>query len=148
MFLVVPYPAMEGIGKALAALATKVLVFDVTNPIPGRDGADFVKSVNEQGGAGVMTAKYLPGAHLVRGFNAIGSTRLAEWSHRAPEPVGVPIAGDDPKAIEVAQGLVREMGFEPVLVGGLAMGRYLVPGGPFEVEHTAAEIRQIAGTLH
>ena len=149
VLIVIPYTAMEQIGKAHAgALAQKVLVIDVSNPIARRDGEDFVKSVGEQGGAGLVTAKLLPGAHLVRAFNAINFARLAELAHRAGEPVGVPIAGDDPKAIAVAQSLIREIGFEPVLVGGLAMGRYLVPGTPLGGEHTPAEIRQIAGSLH
>ena len=95
-----------------------------------------------------MTAKLLPGAHIVRAFNAIGSGKLPELAHRAGEPVGVPIAGDDPQAIAVAQSLIREIGFEPVLVGGLAMGRHLVPGTPLGGEHTPAEIRRIAGSLH
>jgi hypothetical protein len=124
-----------------------VLVLDVSNPIARRDGEDFVKSVNEQGGAGLVTAKLLPGARIVRAFNAIGAAKLAELSRRAGNPVGVPIAGDDARAIEVAQSLIREIGFEPVLVGGLAMGRHLVPGTPLGGEHTPAEIRQIAGSL-
>jgi hypothetical protein len=149
VMIVIPYAAMEQFGKAHAsALAQKVLVIDVSNPIARRDGEDFVKSVGEQGGAGLVTAKLLPGAHLVRGFNAINFARLAELAHRAGEPVGVPIAGDDPKAIAVAQSLIREIGFEPVLVGGLAMGRYLVPGTPLGGEHTPAEIQQIVGSLH
>jgi predicted dinucleotide-binding enzyme len=147
--IVVPYAAMEQIGKAYAdALAKKVLVLDVSNPIARRDGEDLIKWVGEQGGAGLATAKFLSGAHIVRGFNAIGSGRLAAVAHRAGDPVGVPIAGDDPKAIAVAENLIREIGFEPVLVGGLAMGKYLVPGTPLGGEHTPAEIRQIAGTLH
>lgn len=146
--VVVPYAAVEEIGKAHAgALATKVLVMDVSNPIPRRDGEDLVKRVNEQGGAGLMTAKLLPGARIVRAFNAISSTRLGTIAHRAGGPVGVPIAGDDPKAITTAETLIRGIGFEPVLVGGLAMGKYLVPGTPLGGEHTPAEIRQIAGTL-
>ena len=149
MLLVVPYPAIEEIGKVHAgALAKKVLVMDVSNPSAGRDGEALVKLVNDQGGAGLMTAKWLPGAHIVRAFNSINFRKLGELAHRASEPLGVPIAGDDPKAIAVAESLIREIGFEPVLVGGLAMGKYLVPGGPFGVEHTAAEIRQIAGSLH
>jgi len=145
----IPYTAMEQIGKDHAdALAKKVLVIDVSNPIPRRDGEDFVKRVNEQGGAGLVTVKWLPGSHIVRAFNAIGSGRLGELAHRPGEPVGVPMAGDDPKAIAVAQSLIREIGFEPVLVGGLAMGKHLVPGTPLGGEHTPAEIRRIAGGLH
>ena len=146
--LVVPYTAVEEIGKAhAAALATKVLVMDVSNPIPRRDGEDFVKRVNEQGGAGLMTATLLPGARIVRAFNAIGAGRLGAIAHRAGDPVGVPIAGDDPKAIATAETLIRRIGFEPVLVGGLAMGKHLVPGTALGGEHTPAEIRRIAATL-
>jgi hypothetical protein len=32
-------------------------------------------------------------------------------------------------------------------VGGLAMGRYLVPGTPLGGEHTPAELRRIAAGL-
>jgi hypothetical protein len=149
VLIVIPYAAMEQIGQAHAgALAQKVLVMDVSNPIARRDGEDFVKTVGDQGGAGLVTAKLLPGAHIVRAFNAIGAGKLAELAHRPGEPVGVPIAGDDPHAIAIAQSLIREIGFEPVLVGGLAMGRHLVPGTPLAGEHTAAQIRQIAGSLN
>jgi 8-hydroxy-5-deazaflavin:NADPH oxidoreductase len=147
--IVVPYTAMQDLGKAHgSALATKVLVMDVSNPIPRRDGEDFVKSIDAQGGAGLATAKFLPGAKIVRAFNAIGFRRVAEAAHRPGDPVGVPIAGDDAKAISVAEKLIRELGFEPVLVGGLAMGKHLVPGTPLGGEHTPAEIRQIAAGLH
>ena len=146
--LVVPYPAIEEIGKAhAAALAKKVLVLDVSNPIPRRDGEELVKKVNDAGGAGLMTAKLVPGAHIVRGFNAIGSGQLAGLAHRAGDPVGVPIAGDDPGAIAAAEKLIREIGFEPVLVGGLAMGKHLVPGTRLGGVHTPAELRQIAASL-
>ena len=147
VLLVVPYSAIEQIGEDYGkALAAKLLVIDVSNPIARRDGEDLVKSVDAQGGAGLATQKMLPGAHVVRAFNAIGSGRLAELGQRKGE-IGVPIAGDDLNAIAVASGLIREIGFEPVLVGGLAMGKYLVPGTPLAGEHTPAEIKQMASTL-
>jgi 8-hydroxy-5-deazaflavin:NADPH oxidoreductase len=149
VMIVVPYTAMQQIGKDYAsALATKAAVIDVSNPIGRRDGEEVVKWVDQQGGAGLATAKLLPGAHVVRAFNAIGSAKLGEDAHRQGEPVGVPVAGDDPHAISVASDLTRQMGFEPVLIGGLAMGKYLVPGTPLGGEHTAAEIHQIAASLH
>jgi predicted dinucleotide-binding enzyme len=147
--IVVPYTAMEGIGKEhAAALAKKALVLDVSNPIARRDGEELAKWVEQQGGAGLATAKLLPGAHIVRAFNAINYMKLSEDAHRSGEPVGVPIAGDDQNAIAIASNLIREIGFEPVLVGGLSMGKYLVPGTPIGGEHTPAEIRQIAASLH
>jgi hypothetical protein len=146
--MVVPYTAIEQIGKAHgSALASKALVIDVSNPIARRDGDGLVKWVGEQGGAGLATAKLLPGSRLVRAFNAISYARLPELAHRAGAPVGVPIAGDDQKAITLASTLIREIGFEPVVVGGLAMGKYLLPGTPLAGERTPAEIRQIASSL-
>jgi predicted dinucleotide-binding enzyme len=140
---------MQQIGKDYAtALAGKQLVLDVSNPIERRDGADIVKWVNEQGGAALATAKILPGSRIVRALNAICAAKLPADANRSGELVGVPIAGEDAKAIAIASGLIREIGYEPVLVGGLAMGKYLVPGTPLAGEHTAAEIRQIAATLH
>jgi predicted dinucleotide-binding enzyme len=148
VLLVVPYTAIEQIGKDYGtALASKPLVMDVSNPIPRRDGEEFVKKVNDQGGAGLVTAKMIPGAHLVRGFNAIGSGGLEKAAHRAGEPLGVPIAGDDKSAIDLATKLIKDIGFEAVLVGGLAKGKYLVPGTPLGGEHTPDEIRKIAATL-
>jgi 8-hydroxy-5-deazaflavin:NADPH oxidoreductase len=146
--MVVPYSALEEIGKTHGrALAAKPLVMDVCNPIARRDGEAIVKWANEQGGAGLASAKLLPGSHIVRAFNAISYRRVGEIAHRAGGLVGVPIAGDDPKAIAIAEGLIRGMGFEPVLVGGLAMGKYLIPGTPLAEEHSPAEIRQIAARL-
>jgi len=150
VMVVVPYTAMEQIGKDYGnALAKKVLVIDVSNPIARRDDAEIVKWVDDQGGAGLATAKFLPGAHVVRAFNAINYAKLSADAHRPGELVGVPIAGDDPHAIDIASSLIREIGFDPVVIGGLAMGKYLgFPGTLLGGEHTAAEIRQIVTNLH
>ena len=147
--MVVPYSALEGIGKTYGrALASKPLVLDVCNPIARRDGEELVKWVNEHGGAGLASAMLLPGSRIVRAFNGISYRRVGEIAHRPGGLVGVPIAGDDAKAIALAEALIRGIGFEPVLVGGLAMGKYLLPGTPLAEEHTPAEIRQIAASLH
>jgi predicted dinucleotide-binding enzyme len=148
IFLVVPYTAVAQIGRDFgAALATKPLILDVSNPIPARDGQDFVNQVNSQGGPGIVTAKLIPGAKIVRAFNALNYASLEKMAHQSGEPVGVPIAGDDPKAIDLASRLIREAGFAPVLVGNLAKGKYLVPGTPLAGQHTPAELRRIAATL-
>jgi 8-hydroxy-5-deazaflavin:NADPH oxidoreductase len=148
VMVVVPYTAVEQIGKDYGnELAKKVLLIDVSNPIARRDGDEIVKWVDEQGGAGLATAKLLPGAHIVRAFNAINYAKLSADANRQGELVGVPIAGDDRHAIDIASSLIREIGFDPVIIGGLAMGKYLVPGTPLGGEHTAAEIRQIVTNL-
>jgi hypothetical protein len=67
--------------------------------------------------------------------------------HEQPGRVGMPIASDDAQAVAVASRLIRDIGFEPVLVGGLAMGKYLMPGTPLAGEKTPDEIKRIAATL-
>jgi len=146
VLLAVPYRALPEIGKEFArALAAKVLVLDACNPFPGRDGE--IATWARGKGAGLATAELLPGARLVRAFNAIGAGRLPEFSQRTGERTGMPMAGDDANAIAVASKLVREIGLEPVLIGPLAMGRHLVPGTPLAGERTAEEIRKIVATL-
>ncbi len=148
IFLVVPYTAVEQIGKDFGpALAIKPLILDVSNPIPARDGQEIVTQVAAQGGPGLVTKKLLPGAKIVRGFNALNSATLEQNARRPGEPVGVPIAGDDPKAIDLATRLIKSTGYEPVLIGDLAKGKYLVPGTPLAGVHTPTELRTIAATL-
>jgi 8-hydroxy-5-deazaflavin:NADPH oxidoreductase len=148
IIMVVPYGALEEIGKTHGpGLASKPLVMDVCNPIARRDGEAIVKWVNENGGAGLASAKLLPGSRIVRAFNGISYRKLPEDARRPGGPVGVPIAGDDQKAIAIAEGMIRAIGFEPVLIGGLAMGKYLLPGTPLADEHSPAELRQIAAGL-
>src|SRR5437660_1026477 len=86
-------------------------------------------------------------AFLVRAFNAISYAKLPELAHRQGDPVGMPIAGDDQNALAIASRLTKEVGFEPVVVGGLAMGKYLNVGTPLAGIHTPDEIKQIAATL-
>lgn len=143
--LLVPYRAMPELATAHgAALAKKSLVIDVSNPIVPRDGEVGERARTE--GPGTYLAALMPGAKLVRAFNAINFAQLDELSKRA-DKVGVPIAGDDAKALEIASTLIREVGFEPVVVGSLAFGRHLLPGQPLGGVHSPAELKQIAATL-
>ncbi len=140
----VPYGALPEVGKEVGDLLRGKVIIDTCNPFPGRDGDIAVWARKK--GAGLASAELLPGARIVRAFNAIGSFRMGK-AHEQPGRIGMPIAGDDAQAVAVASRLVRDIGYEPVLVGGLAMGKYLMPGTPLAGEHTPAEIRQIAATL-
>jgi predicted dinucleotide-binding enzyme len=144
LVLAVPYGALPDLGKSLGAALKGKVVIDASNPFPQRDGA-IADEAREQG-AGVVSSRLLPGARIVRAFNAIGAARMGAV-HETPGKIGMPMAGDDAVAVQVATALVRDIGFEPVLVGGLAMGKYLMPGTPLAGEHSPDEVRQIAGTL-
>lgn len=147
VLLAVPYSAMLGISKDHAkALAAKALVFDASNPSPGRDGAVAEEALKM--GAGLHTASVLPGARIVRAFNAIGAARFGQGGRNSSGArIGIPMAGDDAGALKIAAALIDETGFEPVVVGNLDFGKHLRPRTPLGGEHTADEIRAIAATL-
>jgi predicted dinucleotide-binding enzyme len=140
----VPYAAVPQLGKDLGDLIKGKVIIDTSNPIPGRDG-DMAVAAREKG-AGQASAEFLPGARIVRAFNAIGYARMGE-AFKTPGTYGMPIAGDDRQAVEIASGLIREVGYEPVLIGGTGMGRHLIPGGPLSGERSPDEVRKIVATL-
>lgn len=144
VFVAVPYGALPQLGKDLAGLLKGKVVLDACNPFPNRDGE--IATWAREKGAGLATAELLPGARVVRGFNAIGAGRLPALAREATK-TGMPIAGDDAEAIALASRLVRDAGLEPVLVGGLAMGRHLMPGTPLAGEQSPEKLRQVAATL-
>ena len=143
ILLAVPYSAFPELVKNFGNSLKGKVVINASNPFPQRDGE--IASQAREEGAGLFDAHLLPGAFVVRAFNAVGAARMAS-AHEDPGKIGMPIAGDK-KAIETASQLVREAGFEPVAVGGLEMAKYLMPGTPLAGEHTPDEIRSIAATL-
>jgi predicted dinucleotide-binding enzyme len=145
LMISVPYRALPEVAKDLAGLIKGKVVIDTCNPFVGRDGE--IASWAREKGAGLASAELLPGARLVRAFNAIGAARMGT-AHQQPGRVGMPIAGDDAQAIAVASRLIRDIGYEPVPIGGLAMGKHLMPGTPLAGERTPEEIRQLAATLN
>lgn len=141
ILLTVPYGAIPQIGHDYAAQLKGKIVLDTCNAVPARDGA--IAEEVEQNGIGVTTQKYFPGARIVRAFNTIGYIYFAQEANRADPKLAVPIAGDDPEAVKVAAGLVRDAGFEPVVVGKLADARLFQRGGPgYGQRVTAAELKQ------
>jgi 8-hydroxy-5-deazaflavin:NADPH oxidoreductase len=77
----------------------------------------------------------------------VGYARLPEIAQAKGERPGMPMAGDDAQAIAVASRLVRDVGFEPVVIGPLAMGRHLVPGTQLSGVQSPERLRQVAATL-
>jgi predicted dinucleotide-binding enzyme len=139
----VPYSAFPELIKSLGDSLKGKVVINASNPFPQRDG-EIANQAREEG-AGLFDAHLLPGALVVRAFNAVPAALMAS-AHEDPGKIGMPIAGDK-KAIEVTSRLVRQAGFEPVVVGELNMAKYLMPGTPLGGEHTPDEIRSIAATL-
>jgi predicted dinucleotide-binding enzyme len=147
VFLTLPYNGMPDLardhGKALAA---KPLVVDVGNPSMNRDG-ELGAKIQEKG-LGSYLREALPGVKIVRAFNAINWAKLPEYATRTGKSqVAAPILGDDRKAIALAEKLIRQTGFEPVLVGGLDLSAATAPRSVFADDHSAEEVRKMAAEL-
>jgi 8-hydroxy-5-deazaflavin:NADPH oxidoreductase len=142
LFIAVPYGALPQIGKDYGAALKGKIMLDACNAVPARDGAPIADEVEKEG-IGVVSQKYLPGAHIVRAFNTMNYKTFANEANRPDPKLAVPIAGDDAVAVQVAARLVRDAGFEPVIVGKLADARRFQRGGPgYGQQVTAAELRQ------
>ena len=144
LFIAVPYAALPQVGRDLGDALKGKIVLDSCNPIPGRDGDMAVEAKAK--GTGIASPQFLPGARLVRAFNSVGYARLQSEAHRAGERVAIPLVADDAAALKVAVRLVKEAGFEPVVVGPLARAKEFDADTPvFGKALTAAELRRGLG---
>jgi 8-hydroxy-5-deazaflavin:NADPH oxidoreductase len=122
VFLATPFGALEATLPPLSAeLAGKVVV-DCTNPVgPGishglkseRSGSAFVQSL-------------IPGARVVKAFTIYGFENLEDpvYTGYGVKPAML-FCGDDAPAKEVVAGMIAQVGFEPVDVGGLEQALHL-----------------------
>jgi len=141
VLLTVPYPALPQIGRDYAAQLKGKIVLDTCNAVVGRDGP--IAEEVEANGVGVTSQKYLPGARLVRAFNTMSYKIFGSEANRPDPKLAVPIAGDDQDVVRIAAALVRDAGFDPVVVGKLADAKLFQRGGPgYGQQVSAAELKQ------
>ncbi len=145
-FIAVPYGAYPQIGKDYASEFAGKIVLDAGNAVPRRDGE--IANEARENGIGITSAKYLTGARIVRAFNTMNFRKLADNANRSGTRMAIPIAGDDREALAVAQTLVRDAGFDPVIIGGLESATIFAQGGPlYGQDITAQEMQQRFKTL-
>jgi 8-hydroxy-5-deazaflavin:NADPH oxidoreductase len=142
ILIAVPYAALPTIGDEHRDALKGKVVLDACNAVASRDGAELRNEVDKNG-IGVTSQKYLPGARVVRAFNTLSSGILAREANRADPRLAIPIAGDDAHAVEVAAQVVRDAGFEPVVVGKLKDASRFQQGAPgYGQNVSAAELRR------
>lgn len=141
IFIAVPYGALPEIGKDYGAKLAGKIVLDAGNATAARDGA--IAEEVERDGVGATSQKYLPATRLVRAFNTLGVGIFAKEAGRPDPKLAVPIAGDDGEAVQVAAALVRDAGFDPVVVGKLAEAKRFQRGAPgYGQNVSAAELKK------
>jgi len=142
LFIAVPYGALPKVGEQHASGWKGKVMLDACNAVAGRDGQALADEV-ERDGIGVVSQKYLPGARVVRAFNTMGFGVFAKEANRPDPKLAIPIAGDDAEAVQIAAGLVRDAGFEPVVVGKLADAKRFQRGQTgYGQQVSAAELKQ------
>jgi predicted dinucleotide-binding enzyme len=145
VFVAVPFGAWPALAREIGAEIEGKVVADAGNLYPARDGK-MAEDAITAGGSGVYLGALLPKALVVRAFNSVNFKTLASEAHRAGERLGMMIAGDDKKAVDIVAGLVRDAGFEPVLVGALRDANRFDVGTPvYNKAMTAAELREALG---
>ena len=126
--LAIPLHRFAGLDPAL--FEGKVVI-DMMNYWPEVNGtlAQFERG---HAGSSQLVASRLGGARVVKTLNHLGYHQLDEEAAPPGDPGrrALGIAGDDPAAVELVRAFVDRIGFDPVLVGGLAAGRRLQPDGP------------------
>lgn len=93
-----------------------------------------------------IVQEFLPGSRVVKAFNHMGYHDLEDEARPvgAPDRKAIGIAGDEPGDLSVAAGLVQDLGFDPVVVGGLAQGVRLEPGAAaFGANVNAEQLRAL-----
>jgi aldehyde dehydrogenase (NAD+) len=148
VLLAVPMKATPALANEIGPALRGKTVLDATNPYPDRDGEVAREAIAEGHGSSAWTAERLPGARVVKAFNMQRYTALESEAHVPDDPLAIALAGDDVKAVADAEELVRQAGFEPVVVGDLEHGRSFDPGTPHYANGVhAAELRKEVGDL-
>lgn len=144
IFMAVPYHAMPQVGIDLGTLIEGKVVIDCGNPYPSRDGDMAVEALKK--GTGIASAEFFPGVRLVRAYNSISYQSIMTQAHREGELMGIPVAADDDSAWIVASKLIKESGFDPVLVGPLSRAReFDNRSALYGKKGTAQELRKAFG---
>jgi len=128
--LTVPLGAVPELARSLAPLLKGKIVLDTGNAYERRDGAAAREAADEPQGSAAWAAAMFPGSRWVKAFNTVYYKTLQHEAHRRGERVGIPLASDDREALDTAQQLVRQAGFEPVVVGPLVRGKEFEPDTP------------------
>ena len=147
VMLTVPLAAMPDVARDLAAALRGKVVLDTGNAYEKRDGQAARDAASHPQGSAGWAAVMFPDARWVKAFNTVYFKVLEREAHRDGDRVGIPLAGDDREAVETAASLVRDAGFDPVIVGGLERGKEFEPDTrPYNTGMSGRELRSMFGS--
>jgi 8-hydroxy-5-deazaflavin:NADPH oxidoreductase len=144
ILLTVPLGALPQLASDLGPTLVGKVVLDTSNAYERRDGATAREAAQHPQGSAGWAAAMFPGAHWVKAFNTVYFKVLEHEAHRDGDRVGIPLASDNREALDVALELVRDAGFEPVILGPLKRGREFEPDTPpYNTGMSAKDLRAL-----
>jgi len=144
VMLTVPLSVVPGLAPELAPLLADKVVIDTGNAYEKRDGQAAHDATGHTGGSATWAAGFFPQARWVKGFNTVYFKVLDSEAHREGDRVGIPLTSDDKDAMDLVAGLVRDAGFDPVIVGALARGKEFEPGAAiYNTGMSGREVRKL-----
>ena len=146
VMITVPLKAMPELARELGPSLAGKIVLDTGNAYEQRDSTFAREATRDPRGSAGWSASMFPRARWVKAFNTVYYKTLEKEAHRKGNQVGIPLASDDKEALDVAAGLIRDAGFDPVLVGDLTVGRKFEPGSAvYNTGMSGPELRAALG---
>ncbi len=143
VMLTVPLKSVPELARSLAASLAGKVVLDTGNAYAQRDGDAAAQAKSHPHGSAGWAAEMFPKARWVKAFNSVNSRTLEREAHRDGDRVGIPLASDDRDALDIAAGLVRDAGFDSVIVGTMAAGREFEPDTwPYNTGMSGPDLRR------
>ena len=144
--LTIPLAAVPDAARDLAPLLVGKVVIDTGNAYENRDGEVAREATKHPAGSAGWAAAMFPGSRWVKAFNTVYFKVLESEAHRDGDRVGIPLAGDDREALSTVARLVRDAGFDPVIVGPLERGKEFEPDTPpYNTGMSGRDLRSIFG---
>lgn len=93
-----------------------------------------------------LVQRFLADSRVVKAFSHIGYHELHDDTRPkgAPDRKAIAIAGDNDQDVTLVKTIVDDLGFDPVVIGGLSDSHPLQPGGPIFGAHVStAELKRL-----
>ncbi len=146
IILSVPFAKMPSLKPLLADVPADVPVIDTSNYYPLRDG--HFSPIDEGQVESHWVADQI-GRPVTKAWNAVlaGSLRKNGKAKGEAGRTAIPVAGDDPRAKQVAMDLVEATGFDAVDVGGIDESWRIQTGSPAYCTELTVDQLELALTL-
>jgi hypothetical protein len=131
--------AWEGIDSILALAGGSDGAFEDKTVIDCTNAVDYAsgKLKPRSGSAAQHVAEVAEGARVVKALHLFAGTSWLSGAESQPQRT-VAMCGDDRQALEVASGLIRDLGGVPAVIGGLDHARQLEDVAGFVMQLVAA----------